>query len=70
MKPKHSLTAIAGVMTGTAFLGLAIWLSFAMAGVAGVHESDLYLYSLLTGSYGVWRIFRSWRLWNGAQENA
>ncbi|WP_049752378.1 hypothetical protein [Pelodictyon luteolum] len=70
MKRKHSAAAIAGFLTGTAFLGLAIWLSFAMAGVAGNHEEDLRLYSLLTGSYGAWRIFRSWMLWNGAQENA
>lgn len=70
MKRSASAQAVLGLLTGTAFLGLAGWLALSMKGPDGLLSTDLTLYCLLTGSYGAWRILRSWMLWREAEENA
>ncbi|TCD48712.1 hypothetical protein [Chlorobium sp. N1] len=70
MTARRFAPAIAGLLTGTAFLGLAAWLAFTMGGAEGGLGTDLTLYCLLTGSYGAWRILRSWMLWRQREENA
>jgi hypothetical protein len=66
MKKQGSAAMITGVILGSTFIGIALYLIFFPdISPAGMKE-DLRLYALLTGAYGIWRFIRVWLAWKEA----
>jgi hypothetical protein len=69
MKKKGFAAMVTGVILGSMFIGIALYLLlFPDISPAGMKQ-DLRLYALLTGAYGIWRFIRVWLTWKEAQEN-
>ncbi len=66
---KSAAGMVMGLLLGSTFIGIALYLLFFPdISPAGMKE-DLRLYALLTGAYGIWRLIRVWLAWKEAQEN-
>ena len=69
MKKKSLVEIIAGLIMGSSFIGIALYLLFFPDISPAGMKQDLRLYALLTGAYGIWRCIRVWLAWKEAKEN-
>ncbi len=69
MKKKSLIEIITGLILGSTFIGIALYLLFFPDISPAGMKQDMRLYALLTGAYGIWRIIRVWLAWKDAQEN-
>ena len=68
MKKKSSVEIVTGLILGSTFIGIALYLLlFPDISPAGMKQ-DLRLYALLTGAYGIWRIIRAWLVWKDGED--
>lgn len=54
-KPKDVIQLLSSVI----FLGLASYIAFFLEVPNGVPRQDLYMIATLTGSYGIWKLWKS-----------
>jgi len=66
---KSLVVVITGLIMGTTFIGIALYLLFFPDISPSGMKQDLRLYALLTGAYGIWRFIRVWLTWKEGQEN-
>jgi hypothetical protein len=69
MKKKSLVEIVTGLVMGSTFIGIALYLLFFPDISPAGMKQDLRLYALLTGAYGIWRFIRVWLTWKEAQEN-
>ena len=69
MKKKSVVEIVTGLIMGSTFIGIALYLLFFPDISPAGMKQDLRLYALLTGAYGIWRFIRVWLAWKEAQEN-
>jgi len=58
-----------GMLLAITFIGISLYILFMPLPDAFAGKNDLQLYSILTGSYGVWRAFRVFLTWKDLQED-
>ncbi|NTW62703.1 MAG: hypothetical protein HGA46_01140 [Chlorobiaceae bacterium] len=66
---KLTLSMTIGLLLGTAFTGISLFLLFVYKAPSEAILHDLHLYALLTGAYGLWRVVRVLIQWRNAEEN-
>jgi hypothetical protein len=54
---------VTGLIMGSIFIGIALYLLFFPDISPAGMKQDLRLYALLTGAYGFWRFIRVWLAW-------
>ena len=69
MKKKSLVEIVTGLILGSTFIGISLYLLFFPDISPAGMKQDLRLYALLTGAYGIWRFIRVWLAWKEAQEN-
>ena len=69
MNKKSLVVVITGLIMGSTFIGIALYLLFFPDISPAGMKQDLRLYALLTGAYGIWRFIRVWLAWKEGQEN-
>jgi hypothetical protein len=69
VKKKSSVEIVTGLIMGSIFIGIALYLLFFPDISPAGMKQDLRLYALLTGAYGIWRFIRVWLAWKEGQEN-
>ena len=69
MTKASSAGMVMGLLLGSSFVGIALYLLFFADLSHAIAKQDIKLYALLTGAYGLWRFVRVWLAWKEAQEN-
>ena len=54
---------VMGLLLGSLFVGIALYLLFFADISHATAKQDIKLYALLTGAYGLWRFIRVWLAW-------
>ena len=68
MKKKSSVEIVTGLIMGSIFIGIALYLLFFPDISPAGMKQDLRLYALLTGAYGIWRLIRAWLVWKDGED--
>jgi H+/Cl- antiporter ClcA len=58
-----------GLLLGTAFAGLSLYLLFFYRAPSEAIHDDLHHYALLMGSYGLWRVAIVFLQWRNEEKN-
>ncbi|NMW21541.1 MAG: hypothetical protein HKK67_07890 [Chlorobiaceae bacterium] len=66
---KNSVSLVTGLLLGSMFIGIALYLLLFPDSIPSTSRNDLKLYALLTGAYGIWRVIRVVIVWKEAQKN-
>jgi len=69
MITKNSVSLVTGLLLGSMFIGIALYLLLFPDSIPSTSRNDLKLYALLTGAYGIWRVIRVVIVWKEAQKN-
>jgi hypothetical protein len=69
MRKQGSAAMVTGMILGSTFIGIALYLLFFPDISPAGAKQDIRLYALLTGSYGLWRFIRIWLAWKKPEEN-
>jgi len=70
VRASSTLPAAVGVLVGTSFIAISLWLFFAVGSGTTSTAGDIRIFSALTGAYGLWRIIKSVMLLKKGEENS